>query len=89
MEIRSKRYLVFKGDQVVLDVTDRPGPLISRMAPSPPPGTGPRMHPFLSATAYVPEHEQLLLQVLADSRSLAEYLAKLTAFEYRVIEKAP
>lgn len=88
MEIRSKRYLVFKGDQVVLDVTDRPGPLISKMAP-PPPGTGPRMHPFLSATAYVPEHEQLLLQVLAGSRSLAEYLAKLTAFGYRVIEKAP
>lgn len=89
MEIPSKRYVVFKGDQVVLDVTDRPGPLISKMAPPPPPGTGPRMHPFLSATASVPEHEQLLLQVLADSRSLAEYLARLTAFGYRVIEKAP
>jgi len=89
MEIRSKRYLVFKGDEVVLDVTDRPGPLISKTASPPPSGTGPRMHPFLSATAYVPEHEQLLLQVLADSRSLVEYLAKLTASGYRVIEKAP
>ncbi len=89
MEIRSKRYLVFKGDQVVLDVTDRPGPLISKTAPPPPSGTGPRMHPFLSATAYVPEHEQLLLQVLADSRSLAEYLAKLQAHGYRILEQAP
>ncbi|WHZ21131.1 MAG: hypothetical protein OJF47_000243 [Nitrospira sp.] len=89
MEIPSKRYLVFKGDQMVLEVTDRPGPMISKVAPPPLPGTGPKMHPFLSATAYVPEHERLLLQVLAGSRSVAEYVAKLTAFGYRVIEKAP
>jgi hypothetical protein len=44
------------------------------------------LHPFLSATAYIPEEEGRLRDVLNQSRSLPEYLQALRAMGFRVEE---
>ena len=60
-------YSVYWDDEVVLVVRDEPGILISRSAAPPPPGTPPAMHPFLTGTAYLPEHEGTLREALERS----------------------
>ena len=85
----AKRYDVYWGQELVLQIVDEPGLLVSRVAPPPPPGTALPMHPFLSATALVPEHEGRLREVLDSSSSLTEYLSELAALGYTVVEVAP
>lgn len=85
MSTEPAEFLVYMGDEMVLEIRAEPGPLISRMAPPPAPGEGPVLHPFLSATAHVPEHEGTLREVLDRSDDLAEYLANLQALGFRVV----
>jgi hypothetical protein len=84
--MQAKRYVVYRGSEKVLEITDAPGPLISKLAPPPAAGQAPVLHPFLSATAYVPEEEERLRDALNQSRSLSEYLDALRAMGFRVEE---
>ena len=81
------RYLVYWEKQRVLEIVATPGLLVSNVAPPPPPGAPLARHPFLSATAYVPEHEQRLREILDRSESLEAYLANLRAAGYVVVKE--
>jgi hypothetical protein len=87
MATRPRTYDVFWTDRLVARVADAPGPLISRSAPPPRRGEGPRLCAFLSGTAYAPDHEGRLTDVLDRSHSLEEYLANLRNLGYRVVEQ--
>lgn len=89
MDLEPKRYQVFWEDQRVLDIVNEPGPLISKLAPPPRPGEGPVLHPFLSAVAHVPEHEEILREVLDRSTSIDDYLTRLREMGYRVLAVEP
>ena len=84
--MQAKRYVVYRGSEKVLEITDAPGPLISKLAPPPAPGQAAALHPFLSATAYVAEEEARLRDTLNRSRSLSEYLDALRAMGFKVEE---
>ena len=88
MSADPRRYLVYWRDNEVLEVIDEPGPIGSRAAPSPRFGEKAIIHPFLSATALVPEHEGALREALENSSSLTEYLSILQKLGYRVVEQA-
>lgn len=77
---------VYRGDRAVLEVKDVPGPLLSRMAPPPPPGEQPTSHPFLSGVALVAREEGKLGDILERSRSFDEFLDLLRAEGFRVVE---
>jgi hypothetical protein len=77
-------YSVYWDDQLVLVVRDEPGILISRSAAPPPPGTPPAMHPFLTGTAYLPEHEGTLREALERSSDFDGFVAELERLGYRV-----
>jgi hypothetical protein len=85
----ARRYDVYWEQELVLQIVDEPGLLISRVAPPPPPGTALPTHPFLSATALVPEHEERLRETLNSSSSLTQYLSELASLGYRIVEVAP
>jgi hypothetical protein len=78
------RYEVRRDDQLVLVVTDEPGALVSRMSPPPPAETDVVTHPFLRATAYLPDAEGELRRLLDEAGSTAEYLDGLRAAGYTV-----
>lgn len=82
------RYLVYWEKQRVLEIVATPGLLVSNVAPPPLPGAPLSMHPFLSATAFVPEHEQQLREILDRSESLEAYLGNLRAAGYVVVKEA-
>jgi hypothetical protein len=84
--MQAKRYVVFRGSTKVAEIADESGPLISAKAPPLAPDVKPARHPFLSATAYVPEEEARLRDALNQSRSLSEYLAALRAMGFSVEE---
>jgi hypothetical protein len=84
--MQAKRYVVYRGSDKLLEITDAPGPLISKLAPPPAAGQAAAFHPFLSATAYAPEEEARLRDALNQSRSLSEYLHALRAMGFRVEE---
>jgi hypothetical protein len=88
-EAAVRRYLVYRDATLMLEVTAEPGPLLSKSAPPPRPGESPVMHPFLSATAHVPEHEAVLREALDRSKTLEEYLARLRSMGFRVVEARP
>jgi hypothetical protein len=77
-------YEVRQGEQLALRVTDRPGALVSRMAPPPAPDEPVTVHPFLTATAYLPEVEGELRELLDESASTQEYLDRLRRAGYTV-----
>lgn len=83
----SHHWRVFDGDVAILELSDRPGPLIST-APLPP-GTPPIQHPFLSGTALDASHEDRLRQLLERSRDVAEFRAALTGAGFRVVADEP
>jgi len=87
MARKPPEYQVFWQGDLVLEIRDEPGPLISRPAPPPPPGTEPVMHPFLTATAFVPEHEEKLRAALDEADTLEGYLSTLREMGYDVVEK--
>ena len=78
---------VFDGDELILDVNDAPGPLLSTAAL--PPGVRPTTHPFLSATAHSARHESKLHERLVAAKSLPEFLSLLRADGYRVVPIPP
>jgi hypothetical protein len=86
MATAQTQYRVYMNDELVLEISEGGGPLISRCAPPPLPGEEPVMHPFLSATAFVPKHEGELRSLLDQAHSLAEYLSRLRESGYRVVE---
>mgnify|MGYP001563031333 CR=1 FL=1 len=73
---------VFKGERLVLTVSDGPGPIVSTAAPSP--GAPPVRHPFLSASAHAPEEEDALKRILDASETTADFLARLKNAGYGV-----
>jgi hypothetical protein len=81
-------YSVFWDDQLVLVVRDEPGILISRSAAPPPPGTPPSMHPFLTGTAYVPQHEGILREALERSTDFDGFVRELERAGYRVVPES-
>ncbi len=82
-----RRFKVYKGDVLELEIVDRPGLLMSNSAPPPVPGSPPPpLHPFLSATAFVATDEGELRKLLDASSSLEEFLGKLRAKGLRVEE---
>lgn len=85
-KILPRRYAVYRSSEKVLEITDQPGPLISKPAPPPVRGQAPVLHPFLSATAYVPEEEERLRDALNQSHSLPEYLQALRVMGFTVEE---
>jgi hypothetical protein len=74
---------VFDGDLAILELSDRPGPILST-APLPP-GQPPASHPFLSATALDAGHEDQLRQLLERSHDVAEFRAALAGAGFRVV----
>lgn len=80
-------YEVYAGEDRVLEIADTPGALVSISAPPPPPGVEPPPHPFLSATAYVATEESRLREILNGSASTSDYVERLRAAGYTVIEK--
>lgn len=87
MSANPKRYAVYWRDEKVLDVTAEPGPLLSKKAPPPGPNEAPALNPFLSATAYLSEQENILREALGRSSSLPEYLATLRSIGFSVVEE--
>lgn len=73
----AKRWRVFDGEQLIMEVSDTPGPLISVAAP--PPGLRPTMHPFLSAASRSAHHEHRLKEILDTATSVPDFLDKLRA----------
>jgi hypothetical protein len=78
-------YSVYWDDLRVLEVRDEPGILISRSAAPPPPGTPPAMHPFLTGTAFIPEHEGILRDALERSGDFDGFVSELERLGYRVV----
>ena len=89
MSERRKIYKVYLDDELALEITEGAGPLVSRTAPPPLPGTEPAMHPFLSATAFMPHNEGRLRELLDQSGSLAEYLSLLQQNGFRIVGSTP
>lgn len=83
----AKRYDVYSGDDLALEIEDTPGPLVSISAPPPPPGSTPAPHPFLTGTAHLALEEHHLRQLLDQSSNTADYLKRLEADGYRVVER--
>lgn len=73
---------IYKGERLVLSVSDGPGPLVSTAAP--PPGAPSVRHPFLSASAHAPEEEDALKRILDASESTADFLSRLETAGYGV-----
>ena len=84
--MQPKQYIVYRGSIKVAEIRDKSGPLISAKAPPPAPDAKPNVHPFLSATAFVPKEEARLRDALNQSHSLSEYLEALRAIGFRVEE---
>lgn len=87
MEQVPKTYTIYFEGQLVMRVTDQPGPLISKAAPPPRSGEKLRSHPFLSGTVYVLDHEQPLRDILDRSQSLVGFFANLETYNYEVVEE--
>jgi hypothetical protein len=81
--VAERHWRVFDGDLAILELSDRPGPILSTAAP--PPGGEPVTHPFLSATALDAAHEDRLHQLLTGSHSVDEFIAALQRAGYRVV----
>lgn len=78
----AKTYEVTKKGRLVLTVTDAPGPIVST-ALRPPDGKV-ATHPFLSASAYVPEEEDALRRLLEQSQSTRDFIMRLRKAGYEV-----
>lgn len=74
---------VYDGAELILELSDVPGPLISTAAP--PPGLRPMVvHPFLSATARSASHEHRLREIVDASKDVVDVLSRLRAAGYDV-----
>lgn len=77
-----RRYQVLKNGQLVLEVVDVPGPLVSTAIL--PPGMQPVQHPFLTATARAAFEESALREILDRSTTFDDFLRRLTEGGYVV-----
>ena len=73
---------VYKGDKMVLKVSNKPGPLTSTAIL--PPNTEPVTHPFLTAQALDPFEEDNLGKILGESGSFDEFISLLKANGYEL-----
>jgi hypothetical protein len=78
-----RRWRVYDGQTLVLQVSDVPGAIVDTVAP-PPPGLKPTYHPFLSASAYSAPHGNRLQALLQESTSVDDYLERLRQAGFRV-----
>jgi hypothetical protein len=78
-----RRWRVYDGDLVILEMADEPG-LLSSTAPPPPTGHV-AMHPWLTASALDAAHEDQLKRLLDQSNSVAEFIRALDAAGFRVV----
>lgn len=76
------RWTVYDRSQLILEVSDAPGPITSTAAP--PPGLKPVMHPFLSAAARSAPHEHRLREILNASQDVEDFLSRLRAAGFEV-----
>ena len=74
---------VFAGEDLVLEVWSKPGPI--RSVAHLPPGEAPRVCPFMSATSHDAEHEDALHKILEASRTLEDFLGGLGRHGLRVV----
>lgn len=77
-------YQLFHGDELVMDLTDEPGILVSTSAPPPIPGQGPVTHPFATASFYSASTEGELGAMLREAASTGAFLEAATAAGFRV-----
>jgi hypothetical protein len=85
MKTAEHRWDVYDGSQLILEVSDTPGPILSTAAP--PPGLKPVTHPFLSASARSAAHEHRLREILTASRDAPDFLARLRAAGFDVRDR--
>lgn len=80
---------VYEGDELVLDVFDKPGTISSTA--SLPPGVAPKQHPFLSAHARSAAYESKLHALLEASTSLPDFLQRLegAGFAVKPLQASP
>lgn len=79
-------YRLYRDDDLVLELQDEPGILISTSAPPPLPGQGPVTHPFATATFHTPETEGELGTMLRGAPDLDAFLEAARSAGYRVEE---
>lgn len=80
-----RRYRVYDGEELVLELSNQPGPIRST-AHSPGP---PVRHPFLSASARSAVHEAQLRKLLVASKSFDEFVAALEGAGFRLEPNTP
>lgn len=78
-----RRWKVYDGEELILEISDLPGPVVDVSAP-PPPGARPSFHPFLSASAYSAWHGDRLHTLLKEASSLDDFLDRLRQEKLRV-----
>lgn len=81
-----RRFRLCRDGRLALELTDRPGPLVSTSAPPPLPGQAPPPHPFATATAFVAEWEGELGALLRESPDLDAFFAAVGALGYTIEE---
>ncbi len=84
-EPESSKARVYREGELVLEVSDRPGILISKMAPPPHPGDDLERHPFLSGTAHLAQFEGIMRDLLEASSSYEGFLGALRAAGFEVV----
>jgi len=77
-------YQLFRGDELVLELRDEPGVLISVAAPPPLPGQAPVTHPFATAAFFQPAHDGELVPMLNNAPDLESFLETARGAGYRV-----
>ena len=82
---KTHAWQVYDRDDLILDLSDTPGPLMSTAAL--PPGVAPKQHPFLTATAHSALHESKLRDLLDASKSVPDFLKHLADAGYSVMAR--
>ncbi|SIN93222.1 hypothetical protein [Agromyces cerinus] len=79
-----RRYQVFVGDQLALELRGESGILVSASAPPPLPGTAPVTHLFATAVFRMAENEGELGDLLREAADLDSFLEAVRDLGYRV-----
>jgi len=75
---------IYAKSQLVLEVSDGPGVLMSTAAPPP---EGAPAHPFVNARAFDPFSEGELAMILGMSENYRDFLDRLVAEGFQVVEE--
>jgi hypothetical protein len=76
-------YNVYRGEKLIAVIKPESGLIVSTATPPPPPGQQIK-HPFLTATALVPEEENNLYQLLQKAKNFDDYVNLLKANGYTI-----